>query len=312
MALRAVPDHPKFARLKSFLKLNKACTLGYLEAVWHFCGKFTPHGNIGKYSAAEIEEWVEWDGEEGALIAAMVKAKWIDDDPDHGLIVHDWHKHADDAAKLAVKRSGVGFIVPTVSQHVGTSRDMSGLPGSGSGSGAEPVSGSGAEPGAVPPEATPQDEPPVVLEQPQEPEPEPEPEKPELKLVETPWYDLNLNPILRRIVPGLLACRSGGKQVFEPESFSEQPMLKVCDRILKIAPDPDAIDGLIENLQDYCASKKNPPYSSPSRVLNDWLDKREPDWLRLRRERERSRGRETMQEQKDRLMRELAEAGFRG
>jgi len=132
MALRAVVDHPKFFRLKTLLKLTKGECLGYLEAVWHFTGRYTPNGNIGKYSVEEIEAWVEWDGEEGALISAMITAKWIDNDPVHGLIVHDWCKHADDATRLSLKRANTAFIVPTVS---GQCRDtvtdtatVSGLP----------------------------------------------------------------------------------------------------------------------------------------------------------------------------------------
>lgn len=111
MALRAVPEHPKFMRLKAILKLGKAQALGYLECVWHFCGRYTPQGDIGKYTDEEIEAWCEWDGEEGALIAALVKARWIDRHPDHRLVVHDWHKHADDATRLALKRAGQRFIL---------------------------------------------------------------------------------------------------------------------------------------------------------------------------------------------------------
>src|ERR1700676_33196 len=42
MALRAVPDHPKFAALKAALGTPKGATLGWLEALWHFTGRFTP------------------------------------------------------------------------------------------------------------------------------------------------------------------------------------------------------------------------------------------------------------------------------
>ncbi len=50
MALRAVPDHPKFADLMARLGRPKYVALGCLEAVWHFTGRFTPQGNIGKYT----------------------------------------------------------------------------------------------------------------------------------------------------------------------------------------------------------------------------------------------------------------------
>jgi hypothetical protein len=110
MALRAVPDHPKFAALKARLSMNRAETLGYLECMWHFCGRFTPQGNIGKYTDAQIESWIEWRGEPGALIAALVSEKWIDRDDSHRLIVHDWHLHADKATKNALKRTEKTFV----------------------------------------------------------------------------------------------------------------------------------------------------------------------------------------------------------
>lgn len=95
MALRSVIDHPKFNRLKLLLKCNRASALGYLECLWHFTARFTPQGDVGRFADEDIEAWVEWDGDEGALIAALVKSRWLDASDDHRLIVHDWHQHAD-------------------------------------------------------------------------------------------------------------------------------------------------------------------------------------------------------------------------
>lgn len=95
MALRSVTINPKFVRFKTILKVNKSCALGYLEALWHFAGHFTPNGNLSKYSVEEIEGWLEWDGEEGQLIESLVKARWIDRLSNGGLIVHDWDQHCD-------------------------------------------------------------------------------------------------------------------------------------------------------------------------------------------------------------------------
>lgn len=114
MALRAVPDHPKFADLKQRLGRSKGATLGYLECVWHFTGRFTPQGNIGKYADAAIEAWVEWDGEPGALIEGLIEAKWLDRDSEHRVLVHDWENHADKATKQSLKRLKLEFCVPTV------------------------------------------------------------------------------------------------------------------------------------------------------------------------------------------------------
>lgn len=132
MALRAVPDHPKFARLCNKLGIPKYAALGLLECIWHFTGRFAPTGNIGKYDDDEIEAWVGWSGERGMCVAALVECRWIDRDETHRLVVHDWHSHADDATRLAVKRAGLEFIVPTVSgqcrDSVAISATVSGLP----------------------------------------------------------------------------------------------------------------------------------------------------------------------------------------
>ena len=114
MALRAVPDHPKFADLKAILKQPKGSTIGWLETMWHFTGRFTPQGNIGKYTDAQIEAWLEWNGIPGELMAAFIKAKWIDVDPVHRLLVHDWPQHADKATKNALNRSHQTFCTPGV------------------------------------------------------------------------------------------------------------------------------------------------------------------------------------------------------
>jgi hypothetical protein len=110
LAKRAVLDHPKFARLKVRLRLNKSCTLGYLECLWQMTGRFTPQGNIGQYSDEDIEAWMEWEGDPGALIVALVDSGWIDRDDDHRLIVHDWNDHVDHTTKTALNRAGLAPI----------------------------------------------------------------------------------------------------------------------------------------------------------------------------------------------------------
>lgn len=128
MALRAVPDHPKFAHLKSLLRMPKGAALGYLECVWHFAGRFTPQGNIGKYADTAIEAWVEWDGEPGYLIEALVESRWIDRDDFFRLLVHDWSSHADKATKQALTRANLKFCVPTVHTPVAHNAVLSTLP----------------------------------------------------------------------------------------------------------------------------------------------------------------------------------------
>lgn len=110
MALRAVPEHPKFAHLKRELGLSKFQALGLLEALWHFTGKFAIRGNIGKFTDAELEAWVEWEGPAGAAIAALVATRWLERSDDHRLIVHDWHEHADQTTRKQMRRTGLGYV----------------------------------------------------------------------------------------------------------------------------------------------------------------------------------------------------------
>ena len=105
MALRAVPDHPKFADLKHRLVATKGAALGYLECIWHFSARFTPRGNIGKYSDSAIEAWVEWDGEPGLLISAMVESCWLHLNGEHRVVVHDWSQHADETVQTTLARN---------------------------------------------------------------------------------------------------------------------------------------------------------------------------------------------------------------
>jgi hypothetical protein len=153
VALRSVPGHPKFSRLKTLLGATKAHTLGYLEALWHFTGTYAAQGNIGKFSDLEIESWIEWQGEPGELIAALCEAKWVDRDPVHRLIVHDWHEHADAATKKSLGRKKLPFVYPVSYQCPDTGRtevDLSRQAEAGAGPGAEAEAGPGAAPEAGP------------------------------------------------------------------------------------------------------------------------------------------------------------------
>jgi hypothetical protein len=123
MALRAVIDHPKSADLKVLLGgVPRHVVLGLLESIWHFCGRYTPQGNIGKYTDRQIESWVEWNGESGRLIRALIDAHWLDEDERYRLIVHDWDQHADEATKKALQRAHLPFVSTVSRQRPDMSR----------------------------------------------------------------------------------------------------------------------------------------------------------------------------------------------
>lgn len=110
MAFSQVSNHPKFADLKVMLKRPKFAVLGCLEALWHFTAEYAPRGDVGRFSDAQIEAWVDWDGEPGELVRALVAARFLDVDVEHRLAVHDWADYAPDYVKKRIKRQGLDFV----------------------------------------------------------------------------------------------------------------------------------------------------------------------------------------------------------
>lgn len=101
---RGTPDHPKTLRFRSLLKVPVPHAVGLLEMLWHWTAKYAPAGDIGHWSNEDIEQGLCWEGESGALIAALVSSGLLDEDDEHRLLVHDWHDHADQAVKKSLQR----------------------------------------------------------------------------------------------------------------------------------------------------------------------------------------------------------------
>jgi len=100
-------ESPKFKNLKTKLGLPTYAVVGVLESVWQFAKKNSPQGNIGKWTNAEIEGGIEWNGPPGTLIDALVETKWIDRCEVHRLILHDWLEHLDGWLKNSLKAKGL-------------------------------------------------------------------------------------------------------------------------------------------------------------------------------------------------------------
>ena len=82
----------KFSNLQRRLKLPRCYTVGVLECLWIFTQTNARSGELGRFSADEIAAWLEWPGEPGELIEALVETGWLDRDGDQ-LAVHDWATH---------------------------------------------------------------------------------------------------------------------------------------------------------------------------------------------------------------------------
>lgn len=103
-------DHPKMLRLAKLLGIARWGAVGLLESLIHFVAKHAIQGNVGRWSDEEISYAVAWDSDPATLVDALVKAGFLERHPTHRLIVHDWHKHADDSVRKTLKNNNMWFV----------------------------------------------------------------------------------------------------------------------------------------------------------------------------------------------------------
>lgn len=100
----------KFKKLKRRLCLPEWQAIGLLEAVWKCTIANAPAGNIGKISNEDIATAIEWDDDPDELIKTLVDTGWLDDDPTHRLVVHNWKDHVPNWLKGNFVQHGRKFV----------------------------------------------------------------------------------------------------------------------------------------------------------------------------------------------------------
>jgi hypothetical protein len=105
MALRGTLTHRKIRTLANMLGTSPCFALGVAEALWHVTAEQAPAGNIGRMNDADIAMEMFYDGDPKELSAALLACRLLEEHPEHRLIVHDWHIHADDAVDVRLARS---------------------------------------------------------------------------------------------------------------------------------------------------------------------------------------------------------------
>jgi hypothetical protein len=83
--------------------------VGLLERLWHFTITSAKRGDIGQHDDELIAEACGWVGEPADLVAMLVETGWLDECPEHRLVVHDWHDHAPHFVRKHIHRAG-GFV----------------------------------------------------------------------------------------------------------------------------------------------------------------------------------------------------------
>lgn len=103
----------KFKKLKRRLGLPQWGVIGVLESLWLFTQRNCPEGDVGRFDNEDIAAGIDWDGDPDALICDLTDTGWLDADPVHRLIVHDWQEHAPTWVSGNLRRNGREFAKPT-------------------------------------------------------------------------------------------------------------------------------------------------------------------------------------------------------
>ena len=129
---RGTLEHPKLNDLASMLGVRRHVAVGLLEMMWHFCARYAPRGDIGRFSNCRIAASLDWPGKHAErLISCLVDTRWLDKDDEHRLTVHDWHDHSDGTCDKFLSDNGLNYIdgrTPRrkLKQDDGQSRDADG------------------------------------------------------------------------------------------------------------------------------------------------------------------------------------------
>jgi hypothetical protein len=103
-------DHPKMFHLAHLLDVERWAARGLVESILIITGKYAIRGDIGRMEDLAIALAVDWKGDAGRMIACLVGSRWLDEHPDHRLVVHNWHKHAPGWVKGRLKQDGLEFV----------------------------------------------------------------------------------------------------------------------------------------------------------------------------------------------------------
>jgi hypothetical protein len=106
---RGTPSHPKLLKFARALNIPAAHAGGLLEFLWHWASKYAIQGDIGRWSDADIAAGSGWEdsGRVPEFIGKLLESGWLDADPVHRLLIHDWADHADDSVRKTLKNRGL-------------------------------------------------------------------------------------------------------------------------------------------------------------------------------------------------------------
>lgn len=117
--------HPKTYDLAARLQCSRPTALGYLTLLWDHTADHATDGAIGRWANGAIARACDWEGDPDVFVRCLVEAGWLDEDPTHRLLVHDWQVHCERWVKLKLGKLKQSFAVATVGDSVEASTECS-------------------------------------------------------------------------------------------------------------------------------------------------------------------------------------------
>ena len=102
--------HPKTYDLASRLGISRPTAIGHLELLWDFTEEHARAGDVGRWPDGAIARACEWSGDPAEFVDALVGAGWLDRQPTHRLIAHDWPEHAQKWVRASLRNEGKTFL----------------------------------------------------------------------------------------------------------------------------------------------------------------------------------------------------------
>lgn len=117
----------KFQHLQRDLGLAEYEAVGLLQTLWNKTDINCPRGDIGKFSNEDIAVIVDWRRDPDELINALVRRCWIDEHPEHRLIIHDWPAHCENTTHRKVARAKEFFADGSTPNLSGLGKEQSSI-----------------------------------------------------------------------------------------------------------------------------------------------------------------------------------------
>lgn len=97
---QSLRNHPKVIKAARLAGVSRVEIIGRLHYFWWWALDYARDGDITKYDDADIESAIDWPGERGVFVKALIdcgnngQAGLIDITPDGSRYIHDWYQYA--------------------------------------------------------------------------------------------------------------------------------------------------------------------------------------------------------------------------